>query len=203
MERANQRQERRQRQAFLLAAITILAAPSFAQSAPPQSSLTPPASPASEPARRVVLISIPDRKLAVLQDGNVLAQFSIAVGAVATPSPTGELQIVNRVSNPTYYHDGNVIPTGKDNPVGTRWMGLSQKGYGIHGTNAPHSIGHAASHGCIRLRNRDMERLFAMLRVGDVVVIRGERDDETAQVFGTGDDHTTLASAQMPVPVGQ
>jgi hypothetical protein len=203
MERANRRQEKKQRQAFLLAAITILAAPAFAQSALPLSPLAQPPGAASEPARRVVLISIPDRKLAVLEDGNVLAQFPIAVGAVATPSPTGEFQIVNRVSNPTYYHDGNVIPTGKNNPVGTRWMGLSQKGYGIHGTNAPRSIGHAASHGCIRLRNRDMERLFTMVRVGDAVVIRGERDDETAQVFGTGADHTTLASAQMPVAAGQ
>ena len=77
-----------------------------------------------------------------------------------------------------------MIPSGKDNPLGTRWVGLSQKGYGIHGTNAPKSIGHAASHGCIRLRNRDMEKLFTMLRVGDVVQIRGERDDEVAQVFG-------------------
>jgi len=60
---------------------------------------------------------------------------------------------------------------------------LSQKGYGIHGTNAPRSIGHAASHGCIRLRNRDVEKLFTMLQVGDVVEIRGERDDEIAQIF--------------------
>ena len=76
-----------------------------------------------------------------------------------------------------------MIPSGKDNPVGTRWIGLSQKGYGIHGTNAPRSIGHAASHGCIRLRNRDVEKLFTMLQVGDVVEIRGERDDEIAQIF--------------------
>ncbi len=146
----------------------------------------------------MVLVSIPDRKLAVIEDGNVIAQFPIAVGAAGSPSPTGEFQIVNRVSNPTYYHPGTVIPSGKDNPVGTRWVGLSKKGYGIHGTNAPRSVGRAASHGCIRLRNRDMERLFAMLRVGDVVEIRSERDEQVTQVFGSGADVTTVAAAQVP-----
>jgi lipoprotein-anchoring transpeptidase ErfK/SrfK len=76
------------------------------------------------------------------------------------------------------------MAAGKSNPVGTRWIGLSVKGYGIHGTNAPKSIGHAASHGCIRLRNQDVEKLYTMLRVSDVVEIRGQRDQEVARVFG-------------------
>ena len=148
---------------------------------------------------RTVVVSIADRKLAVTEGGNVLAQFQIAVGARVSPSPTGEFTIITRVANPTYYHQGLVIPTGNDNPVGTRWIGLSKKGYGIHGTNAPGSIGHAASHGCIRLRNRDMEKLFAMLQVGDVVQIHGERDEQVAQIFGTKADDTTVADAQ-PAP---
>jgi lipoprotein-anchoring transpeptidase ErfK/SrfK len=135
----------------------------------------------------VVLVSIADRKLAVIENGNVLAYFSVAVGAAVSPSPTGEFEIVSRVANPTYYHDGIVMGPGNDNPVGTQWMGLNVKGYGIHGTNAPRSVGHATSHGCIRLRNRDVERLYAMLRVGDVVEIRAERDDEIAAVFGGTD----------------
>jgi lipoprotein-anchoring transpeptidase ErfK/SrfK len=196
MEPENHRLQKRQRPAFLVAAVAVLAAtPLFAQSALTQTALPQTPNAAAALAKRLVLISIPDRKLAVLEDGNVLVQFPIAVGAAATPSPTGEFQIVNRVFNPTYYHAGSVIPTGKDNPVGTRWLGLSQKGYGIHGTNAPRSIGHAASHGCIRLRNRDMERLFAMLRVGDVVRIRDERDDEIAQVFG--DDNSEIAELEQ------
>ena len=153
-------------------------------------------------AKRTVLVSIPDRKLAVMDAGTVIATFPVAVGAASSPSPTGEFQIVNRVSNPTYYHSGKVIPAGKDNPLGTRWIGLSQKGYGIHGTNAPRSVGHAASHGCIRLRNRDAEKLFAMLQVGDVVEIRGERDEQIAQIFGNGGDETTVAAAQAPAQAG-
>jgi murein L,D-transpeptidase YcbB/YkuD len=149
------------------------------------------------PAHRVVLVSIPDRELAVIENGNVIATFPVAVGAAATPSPTGEFQIVNRVANPTYYRPGTVIPSGKNNPVGTRWVGLSQKGYGIHGTNAPRSVGHAASHGCIRLRNRDVEKLFTMVGVGDVDQIRGERDKQVVQVFGSGADDTTVAAADV------
>lgn len=204
MERSQRRRWKatKRAQGFLLAALALVATVQSQRLAFAQT-----ASGASDVAKRVVLVSVPDRKLAVLEDGIVLAQFQVAVGASDSPSPTGEFQIVNRVSNPTYYHAGSVIPTGKDNPVGTRWLGLSQKGYGIHGTNVPRSIGHAASHGCIRLRNRDMERLFGMLRVGDAVEIRGERDEQITQVFGsageTGPDDTILASAQVPAEDGQ
>ncbi len=152
-------------------------------------------------ARRVVLVSIADRRLAVLENGNVLAYFPVAVGAAVSPSPTGEFEIVSRVANPTYYHEGVVMAAGKDNPVGTRWLGLNVKGYGIHGTNAPGSIGYATSHGCIRLRNWDVERLYAMLRIGDAVEIRGERDEEIASVFGGGAD-VASASAAAPIQMG-
>jgi lipoprotein-anchoring transpeptidase ErfK/SrfK len=151
---------------------------------------------------RIVLVSIADRQLAVTEAGKVVAKFPIAVGAAVSPSPTGEFTIVNRVSNPAYYHHGSVIPSGENNPVGTRWLGLNKKGYGIHGTNEPRSIGHGASHGCIRLRNRDMERLFTMLQVGDVVQIHGERDEQVAQIFGTQADDTTVAAAENESPAG-
>lgn len=171
--------------AFLVA--TTIA--SFAQSEKPAGNDRP---------KRVVLVSIPDRRLAVIEDGQILANFPVAVGSAATPSPAGEFQIVNRVSDPTYYHPGTVIPSGKRNPLGTRWVGLSHKGYGIHGTNAPGSVGHAASHGCIRLRNLDMDSLFTMLRVGDVVQIREVRDEQVSQIFGNRADETTEASASVP-----
>jgi L,D-transpeptidase ErfK/SrfK len=146
-----------------------------------------------QPARQV-LVSIPDRKLAVLEDGRVLKIFPVAVGADDSPSPDGEFQIINRLSNPTYYHPGKVIPAGPANPLGSRWIGLSLKGYGIHGTNAPRSIGKAASHGCIRMAKRDLEHFFEMVRVGDTVVIRAEADAQTAQIFGSTE--TVVAQAQ-------
>jgi hypothetical protein len=72
-------------------------------------------------------------------------------------------------------------------------MGLSQKGYGIHGTNAPKSIGKAASHGCIRMAKADLEELFELVRVGDTVEIRGEADTQAAEIFGAT---TLVAQAQ-------
>lgn len=141
--------------------------------------------------RRVVLVSIEDRRLAVLENGRVLAYFPVAVGAPVSPSPIGDFEIVRRVANPTYEHDGVVLPPGKDNPVGTRWMALNVKGYGIHGTNAPRSIGRASSHVCIRLSNRDVEKLYRILRVGDLVQIRAERDEEIAMIFGGSPDVVT------------
>jgi lipoprotein-anchoring transpeptidase ErfK/SrfK len=148
-------------------------------------------------------VSIPDRELVVIENDEVTARFAVAVGAVESPSPTGEFRVVNRVSNPTYYRPGIVIPSGKNNPIGTRWLGLSSKGYGIHGTNAPDSVGRAASHGCIRLRNRDIERLFAMLQIGDRVEIHGERDEAISQFFA-GEPVQTIASVQPNTePSGQ
>ncbi len=144
--------------------------------------------PATKRIRREVLVSVADRKLAVLDDGNVVRIFPIAVGARVSPSPKGEFQIANRVVNPAYYHPGIVIQPGKNNPLGTRWIGLTRKGYGIHGTNEPGSIGKAASHGCIRLRNRDIQELFAMVTVGDTVEIRGEPDQQTAAIFAADTD---------------
>jgi lipoprotein-anchoring transpeptidase ErfK/SrfK len=147
-------------------------------------------------ARRQIIVSVPDRKLAVLEDGVVLRTFAVSVGAAVSPSPNGEFEIVNRLTEPTYYHAGTVIPAGPDNPLGPRWVGLNKHGYGIHGTNAPGSIGKAASHGCIRLRNHDIVQLFALVSVGDTVQIRGERDEQTAQIFGNTTTTTTVAVAQ-------
>jgi len=139
------------------------------------------------PARRI-LVSIPDRKLALLEDGRLVKVYLVAVGASVSPSPVGQFEIVTRISDPTYYQPGLVVPPGNDNPLGPRWIGLNKRSFGIHGTNAPRSIGRAASHGCIRLRNRDVEELFKRVRVGDTVEIRGQRDTETAQIF---DEHTS------------
>ena len=152
--------------------------------------------------RRQVLVSIPDRKLAVLEGDQILEILSVSVGASISPSPMGTFQIVNRVANPTYYHPGQVIPPGSSNPIGTRWIGLNKKGYGIHGTNVPSSIGKAASHGCIRLRNHDIEKLFSLLRVGDRVEIRGERDPQIAQIFGGNDAAETVAQARSTMAEG-
>jgi lipoprotein-anchoring transpeptidase ErfK/SrfK len=138
--------------------------------------------PSTETARRLV-VSLPDRKLALVENDRVVRLYRVAVGAPSSPSPTGSFTIVSRVSNPTYYRPGKVIGPGASNPIGTRWIGLNQKGYGIHGTDEPDSIGSAKSHGCIRLRNADIEKLFERVRPGDVVELHAERPPAFAAAF--------------------
>jgi len=96
-----------------------------------------------------------------------------------------------------------VVGPGPANPLGTRWMGLGYKGYGIHGTNMPLSIGKAASHGCIRMRNRDVEDLFNRVEVGDAVELLTEVSPDLAEAFG---DHkaepSTAATATAALVSG-
>jgi lipoprotein-anchoring transpeptidase ErfK/SrfK len=136
-----------------------------------------------EEENRRVVVSLQDRKLALLEGEKVIKIWQTAVGAESTPSPRGAFTIVTRLSRPTYFHPGKVVPPGPSNPLGTRWLGLSIKGFGIHGTNAPGSIGKKASHGCIRMRNRDIEELFELVKVGDAVEIYDESNPLLAKIF--------------------
>jgi len=173
-----------------LAAATVLATSSAAQQA-------------GEPVqpRRVIVVSLEDRKLALVEAGQVRKVYSVAVGKPSTPSPEGAFTIERRIANPTYHHDGKTILPGPGNPVGSRWMGLSIRGYGIHGTNEPKSIGKAASHGCIRMAKADLEEFFEMVAVGDTVQLIGQRNEETAQLFGTdssSSNQPTVTAALEP-----
>jgi lipoprotein-anchoring transpeptidase ErfK/SrfK len=176
-------------------ALTLSATAVYAQNTPKPAVVSKPHS-----TRRVV-VSIPDRKLALMEENRVVKIYDVAVGAPASPSPSGEFQITERLENPTYYSPGVVIEPGAGNPLGTRWMSLNIKGFGIHGTNSPDSIGHNASHGCIRLRNRDVEELFVRLKVGDRVSVIAERSDEVAQIFGPapGSSSTETQAARNEV----
>jgi lipoprotein-anchoring transpeptidase ErfK/SrfK len=147
-------------------------------------------------AKHSLVVSLPDRKMALLENGSVKKVYVVAVGKKLTPSPIGTFTIVSRLNNPTYSHRGRIVAPGPDNPVGTRWMGLSVKGYGIHGTNAPKSIGKAASHGCIRMSKVDLEELFDAVTTGDQVEIIGERNVETAELFGGGEQTGATATVE-------
>jgi len=194
----NQLASQAQARAFIALFTLALAfsASAAAQSAPSHAASTKPA-----PVRRIV-VSIPDRQLALLEDGRLVKLYSVAVGAPENPSPSGEFQIAQRLENPGYYKPGVVIAPGSGNPLGTRWMGLNVKGFGIHGTNRPNSIGKNASHGCIRLRNRDIEDLFARVSVGDRVTLLSERTEEFAQIFGAPENApaTQVARNDEPEP---
>jgi len=154
----------------------------------------------AQTVRREVVVSVPDRELALVEDGVVKKIYPVAVGKASTPSPSGSFKVVTRLENPTYYHPGKVVGPGAANPLGTRWIGLNQKGYGIHGTNAPKSIGKAASHGCIRMAKADLEELFSQVRAGDDVLIHAERNEQTIAIFGGEQPAVTLAQGSIVTP---
>jgi L,D-transpeptidase ErfK/SrfK len=135
--------------------------------------------------RRRIVVSIPDRKLVLLDGDLVVRIYDVAVGKPSTPTPQGKFAIINRVPNPAWYGPSVTVAPGKNNPLGSRWMGLSAKGYGIHGTNVPSSIGKAASHGCVRMRKQDLEELFEMVTVGTTVELQAESLESLTAALST------------------
>jgi lipoprotein-anchoring transpeptidase ErfK/SrfK len=189
--------------ATLAGAVLVLASAAAAQAQPGLNPDVPKIGQRRVVVSRRIVVSIPDRKLALLENDAVVKTYNVSVGAAVSPSRTGTFQIVNRIPKAAYYHKAVVIPASDRSPIGTRWIGLNKKGYGIHGTNEPRSIGRAASHGCIRLGNRDAEDFFERVQVGDAVEIRGERDAETAVLFGDSAKVTLALANTSSMNAGQ
>jgi lipoprotein-anchoring transpeptidase ErfK/SrfK len=104
--------------------------------------------------------------------------FAVATGQRRYPTPLGRFTIVVKWRNPWWYPPNSPwakgqepIPPGPDNPLGTRWMGLSAPGVGIHGTPSDASIGYSVSHGCIRMHIPQAEWLFNHVEIGTTVFI--------------------------------
>ncbi len=131
--------------------------------------------PVADPNGFEIIINLPEMKLYLYRYGLPFKEYPIGIGNVVSPSRLGRTEIINRVAHPTYYPPDwysrglSPIPPGPDNPVGTRWLGLGWPGYGIHGTNRPESIGTAASAGCIRMYNEDVEELAEYVSIGTPV----------------------------------
>jgi len=116
-----------------------------------------------------------------LYDGlRLVKTYSVATGQPQYPTPLGHFEIINKRINPTWVNpaldswganEPAMIPPGPDNPLGTRAMDLSAPGIRIHGTPDDASIGHAASHGCIRMHIPDSEDLFNRVPIGTRVII--------------------------------
>jgi lipoprotein-anchoring transpeptidase ErfK/SrfK len=163
--------------------IARLAATLFVAVAEAHAQTTQKQAPAGQPETRRIVVSLPDHKLVLMDGERVVKTYQVAAGKASTPSPAGKFQVASMVANPAYRAHGQDVAPGPKNPVGTRWIGLNAKGYGIHGTNAPGSIGKDASHGCIRMRNKDVEELFALVKVGvPVELISGSLPAEKSTV---------------------
>lgn len=104
-------------------------------------------------------------------DEEVLKTYVVATGE-NNSTPVGVFRITDRLVNPTWYKAGAVVPYGsKENVLGTRWLGLTKKGYGIHGTTEPEKLGTQCTAGCVRMRNDEVEELYAFLISGSEVTI--------------------------------
>jgi lipoprotein-anchoring transpeptidase ErfK/SrfK len=127
----------------------------------------------------VIVVTRGTNTLRLYDSQRLVRTFPVATGQAIYPTPAGVWRIMNKQRDPWWYpptYDSwakglKPVPPGPSNPLGTRWMGLSAPGVGIHGTDAPTSIGYSASHGCIRMHVPDAEWLFEHVRVGTPVVI--------------------------------
>ncbi len=130
-------------------------------------------------AGTMIVVSRSKNRLYLFDGGKPVKTFPVATGQTIYPTPTGTFQIVAKRKDPWWYPPTQdawakglkPVPPGPSNPLGTRWMGLSTPGIGIHGTDEPSSIGYSASHGCIRMQVTDAEWLFDRVDVGTTVVI--------------------------------
>lgn len=107
--------------------------------------------------------------------------LALAIGDELDPSLVGTFRVGRKRANPVWHVPASIraerpelpaeVPPGPDNPLGPFWLTIGQTSYGIHGTNNRWSIGREATHGCLRLYNDEVERLFARTRTGAPVRI--------------------------------
>jgi len=122
------------------------------------------------PAPTGIVINLPARTLYWYVDGTLTRTFPVGVGRTTDHTPTGSYKIQNKAVNPWWLPPwgGDIVPPGPANPLGTRWMAFNGS-YGIHGNNAPSSIGGVVSAGCIRMFKEDVEWLYNQVGVGTPV----------------------------------
>lgn len=117
----------------------------------------------ADSSKIAILVDLTEERLYLIdkEKNTILKKYSIASGKVETPSPIGTWKVIGMAK----WSGG----------FGTRWIGLNVPWgtFGIHGTNKPGSIGSEASHGCIRMLNKDAEELYEYVETGMTVVVYG------------------------------
>lgn len=127
--------------------------------------------------RAKLIIDLSDRQIYFYAYGSLLSQYEIAVGRAGWETPIGEFKVINKQVDPTWQHPftGAVVQAGAENPLGSRWIGFWTDGthqIGLHGTNEENLIGQAVSHGCIRLREADIQALYDRVSLDTPVIVR-------------------------------
>jgi lipoprotein-anchoring transpeptidase ErfK/SrfK len=128
-----------------------------------------------------IIVRLNQHRLYLYKGGQLVTSYTVATGQPAYPTPTGTFAIVSMTKDPTWLPPNSdwaktakPIPPGTENPLGTRWMGTSASGVGIHGVppDEDGTIGTFASHGCVRMHNWDAVDLFSRVSIGMPVIIR-------------------------------
>ncbi len=123
-----------------------------------------------------LVIKLSQRRVLVYQNNQLKASYPIAVGKAGWETPIGHYQVIDMQRNPAWEHplNGTVIPPGPDNPLGERWIAFWTDGrdfIGFHGTPDEKLVGQAVSHGCIRMRNKDVLSLYSLVKIGTPVTV--------------------------------
>ncbi|MFK8182068.1 MAG: L,D-transpeptidase [Phormidesmis sp.] len=124
-----------------------------------------------------IILDLSDRlvELRIPNEDPIL--YEVAVGQDDWQTPTGEFNVMAKRENPAWQHPitKDAIAPGPENPLGTRWIAFWSDGQaqiGFHGTNQEDLIGEAVSHGCVRMRNKDIEALYEKVSVGAKVTVK-------------------------------
>lgn len=123
-----------------------------------------------------LVIKLGERRVYIYDRNQVKTSFPVAIGRDGWETPTGTHQIIQMQHDPIWQHPftGQLVPPGSDNPLGARWIGFWTDGtnyIGFHGTPNEDSVGRPASHGCVRMYNQDVIKLFDMVRIGTPVEV--------------------------------
>lgn len=126
-----------------------------------------------------IIVTLSQRKVALYNGEKLVKTYRCAIGTPDHPTPVGNWKIVLKRKNPTWVNPGSewaktmpkTIAPGPTNPLGLRALNLNASGIRLHGTTSLSSIGTAASHGCMRMRNQDIVDLFDRVKVGTPVFI--------------------------------
>lgn len=119
-----------------------------------------------------IVVDKSQNTLLLKTNDTVFKSYTVATGA-NNSTPVGTFRISEKIPHPPWYKPGGgIIPAGSpENILGTRWLGLTKQGYGIHGTTDPKSLGTQATAGCVRMSNQDVEELYSIVPVGVEVTV--------------------------------
>lgn len=133
-------------------------------------------SPETISADTYLVIKLSDRRVYVYRSKQLKASYPIAIGKSGWETPVGNYKVLQMKRDPAWEHPwtGKIIPPGAENPLGARWIGFWTDGrnyIGFHGTPQEQLVGQAVSHGCVRMRNKDILALYAQVDVGTPVFV--------------------------------